>query len=124
MSSAPGTITVDLDVPANRPARPVVYSTGNAGKLIYSRQATVTGWSFRETSGTVGAVLRIVDGQDNTGTLIAALSLSGGQAAAVSLAPGGLAALSGVYIDVVSGTVEGAVWVRNDPDWTRRGMAE
>lgn len=117
MSATPASITVDLDVPANRPSKPVGFATATAGSSLLKRNATLTGWSFRETTGSAGAIVRLLDGNNASAQLVAALSLSAGQALALSLAPGGLAITTGLYVDVVSGSVEGAVWVR----WDDRG---
>lgn len=112
MSATPASITVDLDVPANRPSRPIAVPTTTQDVQLTNRDSIVTGWSFRETTGAAGAILRIVDGKDANGQLVAAISLSSGTAQVVSLAPGGLAVSVGIYIDLVSGSIEGAVWYR------------
>ncbi len=112
MSATPASITVDLDVPANRPSQPVAVPTTTANVQVTNRNSIMTGWSFRETTGNAGAVLRIVDGHDANGQLVAAVGLSAGTAQVVSVAPGGLSISVGVYIDVVSGSIEGAIWTR------------
>lgn len=115
MSATPASITVDLDVPANRPSRAVAIPTTTANVQVTGRDSVLTGWSFRETTGTAGAIARLIDGKDANAQLVAAISLSSGQAVALSLAPGGLLITTGLYLDMVSGSIEGAVWVR----WSR-----
>lgn len=62
------------------------------------------GFSFRETTGSAGAVFRI-----RTGGASGDISLAAGESARHDYSPGGIDARDGIYFELVSGTVEGAV---------------
>jgi hypothetical protein len=82
-----------------------------ASALLYSGAGKVVGWAFRETTGTTTAVIRLWDGTANTGRLIAPIALGAGQSTRDSTPIGGILTLQGVYFELVSGTVEGSVWI-------------
>lgn len=84
------------------PAKAIVAGrvSGSAGRLL--------GMTMRET-GNAGAVIRLLDGSDATGELIAVLVLAKGTSDALSLPAAGVAFVRGLFLDI-SGTVEGAVY--------------
>lgn len=89
-------------------SRPII--NGASGRLTYS-PGTLAGWSIRETSGAGKAVVRLHDGLDETGDVIAAIGLTASASNTQWLMPNGVGVVTGVYVEVVSGAVEGAVWV-------------
>jgi hypothetical protein len=66
------------------------------------------GFSVRETAGAV-AVLRIHDGTSAAGTLLDTIALAANASASAWYGDGGIWASNGVFVDVVSGAVEGSV---------------
>lgn len=68
------------------------------------------GFSLRETSGTTGAIVEIYDGTSTAGELIESISLAPGESARESYAmPGGVGLATGLFVDIVSGSVRGVV---------------
>lgn len=68
------------------------------------------GFSFRETSGSAPATVRIYDSDTATGTLLDTVQLVANESTA-DFYPGGIRAQNGLYVDLVSGAVEGSVRV-------------
>jgi len=67
------------------------------------------GFSVRETAGST-AVLRIHNGTSAAGTLLDSVSLAAGESAREFYSPPIWASL-GVFVDVISGSIEGSVRV-------------
>lgn len=68
------------------------------------------GFSFRETSGSASATVRVHDSTDNSGGMLDTIQLAPGESAR-EFYPGGIRAETGLFVDVVSGAVEGSVRV-------------
>lgn len=67
------------------------------------------GWSFRETAG-AAASCRVRDGRDATGAILATIGLAANASDHEWLGDAGVTADVGLYLEVVSGSVEGAVY--------------
>jgi len=94
-------------------------AAGAAGRLV--------GYSLRESSGTAGVLVRIFDGHDANGTLLATIPLAAATVAVngpewdLSTLPGGGVSITDGLVLVLSdplnvnaaatGTVEGSVWI-------------
>lgn len=78
--------------------------------VVLSGRGVLRGYSFRETSGTAAAVLRVRAGFNATANLIASVSLVAGESVRDYFGESGLRADTGLYVEVVSGVVEGSVW--------------
>lgn len=74
-----------------------------AGRAIYR------GFSISETSGNATARVRIYDGTSATGTILEELSLTANQSAREYYADVRLVAGTGIYLQLVSGTISGSV---------------
>lgn len=97
-----------------RSARPLPIGTaagssthplGSPGRLV--------GWSLRETSGSAPATVRIYDGQDTGGTLLACIQVAASPSSASCLnlwLGSGVSITNGLYLDI-TGTIEGSVYV-------------
>jgi hypothetical protein len=68
------------------------------------------GFSFRETAGST-ATIRVYDALTATGTLLDSIQLAANESAREFYGPDGIKCSTGVYVDIVSGTVEGSVRV-------------
>ena len=88
--------------------RPIINS---ANTSISRNLGRLAGYSIRETSGTASAVVRIRDGFDNTGDILLTISLTAAESTRDWFMPGGIAFTIGCYLEVVSGAVEGAVFL-------------
>lgn len=92
----------------NRPAA-VPNTVGVSGQVL-ATPGTFKGVSVRETAGATAAV-RIYDNANAAaGVLLAAISLPANGSHSISI-PDGVRVANGIYWSVVSGAVEGSVWV-------------
>jgi hypothetical protein len=71
----------------------------------------LTGWSLRETSLNP-ATVDLYSGGSTGGALVASFTIAAGGSSVIAIPDGGVLCDAGLYIEVVSGTVTGAVWVR------------
>ena len=81
--------------------------TGSAGRLV--------GWSVRETGGVNGAVIRLHDSRDTSGTVIAVISVNAGQAQTIWL-DAGVSFVDALAAELVTGAnlstaIEGSVYL-------------
>lgn len=93
------------------PARLLPVPATSTSRLLYSRGAVVMGWAFVESTGAGTARVNLYSGVDTTGTLAVPISLLADQSTRDYLSPAGVYFPSGVYLEVVSGSVVGSVWV-------------
>jgi hypothetical protein len=82
------------------------YPLTGADQAVSTGQGTYWGLALRETAGSA-AVVRVFDGTSAAGTVIDTISLAANGAASTWL-HGGIRFAAGVYVDVVSGSVEGS----------------
>lgn len=88
-------------------------STAQAVAITGSDQAITPGrvkyhgFSLRETAGST-AVVRIYDGTSATGTLLDSVSFVANESAR-EWYPDGIETSLGIYVDIISGAVEGSV---------------
>jgi hypothetical protein len=74
-------------------------------------------WAFRETSGASPAVLRFWDGSAAGSQLLMPISLAGGESTRDFVGHDLIPYYVGLFMEVVSGTVEGAMMVSELPGW-------
>lgn len=86
----------------------------NASKQIGSGNFNLLfGWSFTETTGAAVASVRLHDGRDANGAVLARISLTAAAGVREMLPEKGLRLQTGqLWLEVVSGSVEGVLWVR------------
>lgn len=77
---------------------------------LSSAAGRVAGYAIRETTGSGTALIRIRDGFDATGDLLLPISLAASESARDWFMPGGISYTAGLYIEVVSGSIEGVVF--------------
>jgi hypothetical protein len=82
---------------------------GASGLVI--AETTLMGFTSRETSGTATAFFRLRAGTV-TGTILETVTLAAGESTSDWYGPSGIAAAGGVYYELVSGAVAGAVRTR------------
>jgi hypothetical protein len=99
-----------LSIPGPAVSGPV---DGRGGRIIY--------WAFRETSGGAGAIFRFWDGSNNQGSLVAPFTLDPGES--VREVPGlhGVPYRVGLFLEVLSGTIEGQVTIILAEDYPESG---
>ena len=94
-----------------QPATVVAVASGTADVQAVNAACTLLGWSFGENAASAAvAEIIIRDGTDNTGTIVAVLTLNPDESIRESAPFGGLKITTGVYVDRVSGTTHGSVW--------------
>ncbi len=97
-----GARVVQVGTAAGATARP----TTSAGALV--------GFSLRNTSDATTATVALRDGPDNAGVLVATVQLAPSESVRDWFGPGGLSLSEGLYVDVTTGAVEGAVYLRGN----------
>lgn len=84
---------------------------GQAGNKVSGSAGRLMGWTFRELTGAGTALIYIRDGIDNTGLLVAVISLGARESARDNFGPAGLSIGAGLFVDVAQGSVEGALYL-------------
>lgn len=88
----------------------------SASGVIINTGGCLVVHATRETTGTTAAVYRLWDGDNNAGQLILPVSLSSSESTRDDFYTHHLTFKSGLYYELVSGTVEGSVTVLTDHD--------
>lgn len=89
------------------PLSAVATSTG-----VTRRPCILVGWSLRESTGGATAAVRLIDGGDATGQNVAAISLASGGSDHEGIGPDGPLCNQGLFLQIVSGSVEGSLWIK------------
>lgn len=97
------------------PARAVAFPASAADRSIETGSLWVTGWSIKESTGAAPAECWLMDGGDVNGSPVAFVTLLAGQSVRDLVAQWPLQFQVGVWLHVVAGSVQGAVWVIDPP---------
>jgi hypothetical protein len=82
-----------------------------ADQQISATPIDYRGLSVRETSGTTPAVLRVHNATTATGVIMDPVSLAPGESRDIDrTGGGGIKATIGIYVDIVSGAIEGSIY--------------
>ena len=87
-----------------------------ASGVLVNYAGCLTVHSTRETSGTAAAVYRLWDGSTNEGTLLLPVSLAISESTRDDFYNHHIVFRTGLYYELVSGTIEGSVSVLVDHD--------
>lgn len=93
------------------PARTIAVATRTTDTLLIGGAGIITGWSWVEPTNAAGAAFDLYDGQNATGTLLASITLLQNESTRDLIAGAGLEFRQGLYLDILSGSVKGAVWI-------------
>lgn len=93
-----------------------------ASGLLDGGAGKVTWWGFRELSGTGGAAFRLWDGSNTTGRMIAPFSLNPSESVREWPGAHSLPYVTGLYLEVISGSFEGTIQVVNTLEDYGEGM--
>lgn len=93
---------------------PRPFVAGQTGRLSTS-SGRLAGFSIRETTGAAAAVVRLRDGSDATGDLLATIALLGGASVQAWFMPSGVSFGYGLFLEVTSGAVEAVVYLNGQP---------
>lgn len=82
-----------------------------AGRLLWSDDLWVAGWSLLETTGTASAQLSVYDGHDDGGVPVAQVPLSAGQGTRDFFGGHYLSIKVGLFVIADSGSVSGTLYL-------------
>ena len=105
-----GAPVLEIDLPAPGPVRALPVKAGQASGLLIGPRAVVYGYNLTEATGAAAAQVRLWNGGSNTGSLLLSIKLASGTSATQWTTGPGVLADGGVYLEVVTGSVEGAVY--------------
>ena|SRR6185437_3108395 len=90
-------------------AIPKQIPNGQSGRLSTSA-GRIAGYSLHETSGAT-ALVKLHDGNDAAADLVAVISLVANESPRAWMLPGGIAFSNGLFVNVVSGSIEGVIYL-------------
>ena len=94
-------------------ATPVGFAARSTDLAIWTGFGRLSGWSIRETAGAVAAI-RFHDGTDATGEIIGVVGFAANASDQGPNMDEGIRFSTGVFMERVSGTFEGVVYIRSD----------
>lgn len=100
-----------LDLTAVPGAQSVYFAASAAGKLLVSGRGLWVGCYLLNGDGAAGHAFNLRDGTDVNGQIIAPVRLGTNANQSISLALPGVMYEQGLFIDDVSGFVQGTVWI-------------
>lgn len=100
--------------------KPLQFVNGWGSRSLTSVPMRMFWHSFRETTGTAGAVLKIQDGADTNAFILATISLYAGESTRDDFGDYGISAEHSLYVNLVSGTVEGIIGAVSEVDYALR----
>ena len=107
----PGSSTSPFYELITRPTIALPVPSTNASKQLTTRPGVLCGFALASTGG-AAAACRLWDGDGNTGTLIASIDCAANAGEAVGPGVDGPHFKVGLYLEVVTGSIEGGVWVK------------
>ena len=93
------------------PAQSVAIPTTTTDVQILGGMCLLMGWAFVETTGSAAATFDLYDGVGSGGQLVAPLSLSSGQSTRDLMTGSGIEIRGGLFLDMLTGSIKGAVWL-------------
>lgn len=108
--TTPEGLTVDRYPIDWHPVNTLPFRLITASQPLFARECRLYGWSFVEDTDTDPASIELIDGGNANGALVVPITLSAGQSTRDWLGKPGLEVRSGLYLNVISGSVSGSVW--------------
>lgn len=90
----------------------VPVTTGPGSRQLEQGPGRLCGWSLLETSGAAAVIAELYDGMDVSAQLLAVIAVPAGSSTPFSMDGVGVEFRSGLFLNVISGSVRGAVWAR------------
>lgn len=81
-----------------------------ASSVVSSSPGRLAGFGLAETAG-VGATIRLHDGTDTSGDVIMRIDLAANESAREWYMPHGIGFTYGLFVEIVSGAIEGSVYL-------------
>lgn len=101
--------------------RIISINTPAVSTQLDGRGGVITYWAFRETTGNATATCRLWDGSGNGGALIAPITLAANESIREFPGHHALPYHSGLFLEVLSGSIEGQVTVIALEEWPHEG---
>ena len=92
--------------------RAIPVPTTTTDTQLTSRPCLLVGWSLRETTAAAVAAVQLFSGGSTGGVLVGEQALASGGTGNHQVAPDGVLCEGGLFLDVLSGSVAGVVYVR------------
>ena len=92
--------------------RPLSIPATTTDALLTSMEIRLCGWSLRETTGAALGTARLRGGGTVAGEIIAGISVPAGGSDSTWFGDLGFRCGAGLFLDMISGRLEGAVFVR------------
>lgn len=92
-----------------------VPASGASRAFVLAGDFLIGGWSFLETTGAATATLELLDGDGNSGTTVAVISLAAGGSMSFHAPGRGIEVRSGLWLNAVAGSVRGSIWCADLP---------
>ena len=92
------------------PAQLLPFAATSADIKLYTGNAVLLGWSFAETTNSAGASLTLNDGPDDTYPEIVRVNLAQNESTRDYPPGNGILIRTGIFLEMLSGTVEGTIW--------------
>lgn len=94
------------------PVRAIPFDTITTTKQLIRTASDLNGWALHETTGSAAATLDIYDGLDTTGSFVARINLTAGQSVRDYFDFEGIRLVTGIFLNVISGSVGGTIFAR------------
>lgn len=95
------------------PARHFQLNAQSASIQIVSTQAELVGWSVIEPTGAAAVVALLLNGQGADADVVGAIGLAASGNSNHSMSAAGVDCPTGIYLQIVSGQLTGAIHFRN-----------
>ena len=86
------------------------------GGILIPGDGLIAGFNLHETTGASSAFVKIHDGQDTSAPVMLFISLGAGESTRDWYFPGGLKFKQGVYVEIVTGAIEGVMYSMETED--------
>lgn len=95
-----------------QPATPYEVASGTADVSVLAAACTLLGWSFAENAASAAVAEVIIrDGTDDTGEIVAIISLNPDESVRESAPNPGIALATGAFVEKSLGTTRGCLWI-------------
>lgn len=96
----------------SRPTKPIPFPASGTDTALLNRPCLLMGWSVRESTGSAAAAFRIFSGTTTGGNMAASVALATSASSVFSTAEDGVFLDGGMFVDVLSGSFEGAIYAK------------
>lgn len=105
-------VGIDVEVRTD-PAHHYVFGTITTGTLLLGFSVILYGYAITESTGSASAAVDLYDATDHAGTRVLPVRVASGESAESWYGAQGIWFKNGVYANVTSGSITGAVFYRH-----------